>query len=193
MSPRHSLLGHISFGVRSYEESRKFYDAVLAPIGGMCVYDSPKKRILGYGFVAKPNWEPFTLFETEKHISPPGDGVHFAFNSPSRRGVRAFWEAAIKNGGSDEGKWGLRKQYGDLYYAAFVRDPDGYKLEVVFQEEDEECGTNERERSEIVVRQRILNLMVSSPRAHVMVGFNMILRITNMSDDAIEKPKPCKI
>lgn len=160
LSPRHSLLGHISFGVRSYESSRGFYDAVLSTIGGIRVYDSPEKRILGYGFVIKPNWEPFTLFETQKHISPSGDGVHFAFNSPNRKGVRDFWEAAMQNGGSDEGKWGLRKQYGDLYYAAFVRDPDGYKLEVVFQEEDEECGSNERERSEILARQSILYQMV---------------------------------
>ncbi|KAK3192699.1 hypothetical protein K4F52_001053 [Lecanicillium sp. MT-2017a] len=159
LSPRHTLLGHISFGIRSYETSQRFYDAVLAPIGGRRVYENAKTRILGYGFVVKPNFEPFTLFETDKNIAPSGDGVHFAFNSPDRKGVRDFWEAAVKNGGSDEGKWGLRKQYGELYYAAFVRDPDGYKLEVVFQEEDEECGEDEADCKRIALQRRILHGM----------------------------------
>lgn len=132
---RSPLLSHISFGVSSYEASKKFYDAVLAAIDAECVYQSVASRTLGYGPTGS-GLEVLNLFEKKEGVQPSGPGVHFAFNAPNRSAVREFWEAAMQNGGSDEGKWGLRPDYGEYYYAAFVRDPDGYKLEVVFQDKD---------------------------------------------------------
>ncbi|KAJ2979864.1 hypothetical protein NQ176_g2990 [Zarea fungicola] len=132
--PRSSsvLLSHISLGVSSYDQSRQFYNAVLATIGGSCVYDSAKTRTLGYGLASTPHLEALNLFEVQGAMGF-GPGVHLAFNAPSRQAVVDFWEVAMSDGGYDEGKWGLRKDYGDNYYAAFVRDPDGHKLEAVFQ------------------------------------------------------------
>ena len=62
----------------------------------------------------------------------PGNGVHVCFHANSVEEVRAFHAKALELGGQDEGKPGLRREYADNYYAAFVRDPDGNKIEAVF-------------------------------------------------------------
>lgn len=157
ISPRQKLLGHFSLGVRSYTESKAFYDAVLSTIGGIVVYEDAEKKTLGYSLSSKPDEEPLNLFELE-HTTPSGPGVHLAFDAPSRQAVRDFWEAAMTHGGSDEGKWGLRPHYGALYYAAFVRDPNGFKLEVVYQGPDDEGGDSE----DAALRKAILTQMVRS-------------------------------
>ena len=59
----------------------------------------------------------------------PRSGLHFCFTAPTRKSVDAFHQAAIRHGGSDNGKPGLRADYGANYYAAFVVDPDGYRIE----------------------------------------------------------------
>jgi catechol 2,3-dioxygenase-like lactoylglutathione lyase family enzyme len=56
-------------------------------------------------------------------------GLHFCFAAPTRKSVDAFHVAALGAGGKDNGGPGLRESYGDNYYAAFVIDPDGYRLE----------------------------------------------------------------
>ena len=61
----------------------------------------------------------------------PGNGVHIAYIVQSRAQVDAFHAAALANGGSDEGAPGLRPQYHPNYYGAYVRDPDGNKLQAV--------------------------------------------------------------
>jgi catechol 2,3-dioxygenase-like lactoylglutathione lyase family enzyme len=58
-----------------------------------------------------------------------GSGLHFCFAAPTRQSVDAFHAAALAAGGCDNGKPGLRKDYGANYYAAFAVDPDGYRLE----------------------------------------------------------------
>ena len=58
-----------------------------------------------------------------------GSGLHFCFDAPSRDGVDAFHRAALACGGHDNGKPGLRTEYGENYYAAFVVDPEGYRIE----------------------------------------------------------------
>lgn len=60
-----------------------------------------------------------------------GNGTHIAFQAETRSNVDAFYQAAMKNGGADEGAPGLREAYGPNYYAAYVRDPDGNKLQAV--------------------------------------------------------------
>ena len=56
-------------------------------------------------------------------------GLHFCFAAPSRDSVHAFHAAARPNGGTDNGPPGLRPDYGPNYYAAFIIDPDGYRIE----------------------------------------------------------------
>jgi catechol 2,3-dioxygenase-like lactoylglutathione lyase family enzyme len=138
-------LGHISIGVRDYAVSKAFYTAVLAPLGLKLVYDSeapspttsttkkPKPgggvRTLGYG--RDKEHELLNIFEFGDDAAPPGPGFHLAFNAPTKTAVVEFHAQAMGAGGSDNGLPGVRKHYGAHYFAAFVVDPDGWRLEVV--------------------------------------------------------------
>lgn len=133
-------LGHISIGVRNYETAKRFYSATLPLLGLALVYDSTAAaqgtpsgddgpRTLGYGPDADN--ELLNIFEYGSHASAPGPGSHIAFNTDSRAVVDHFYEAAIQNGGKSNGAPGVRPHYGKSYYAAFVIDPDGWRLEVV--------------------------------------------------------------
>ncbi|KAJ3492301.1 hypothetical protein NLG97_g5428 [Lecanicillium saksenae] len=139
---RYELLGHVSLGVSSYEKAKLFYDAIMTALGGHCMFENAREGVLGYGPAWNPEAEPLNIFE-RPNSAPAGQGFHLAFNAPSRESVRQFWESAMQHGGTDEGKWGPRKEYGKYYYAAFVRDPDGNKLEAVFQDVHEENAEDE--------------------------------------------------
>lgn len=136
-----SALGHISLGVRDYEVSKRFYTAVLAPLGLRIVYDSEAKkpsgrtRTLGYG--RHEDEEPLNIFETLEKAAPPGEGFHLAFNAPTRESVVEFHAKALEFGGKDNGRPGVRKHYGDNYFAAFVVCPDGWRLEAVCKKREE--------------------------------------------------------
>lgn len=128
---RLSFLGHLSIGVRDLAVSEQFYTASFATLGISLVFRDARTKTLGYGWGER---EPFNVFEHEKDAAPPGAGFHIAFNAPSRAAVDAFYQAAIENGGKDNGEPGVREVYHENYYACFVYDPDGYKLEVVYQQ-----------------------------------------------------------
>ena len=122
------MLGHLSFGVRDLNRAGVFYDAVLAPLGWVRLWDSPD----GLGFGPLGGGEKLNLFpHPEAHA--PGPGFHLAFDAPSRAAVDAFHAAAMDKGGTDRGPPGPRPDYGEAYYAAFVTDPDGHRLEAVHQ------------------------------------------------------------
>ncbi|KAK4173191.1 Glyoxalase/Bleomycin resistance protein/Dihydroxybiphenyl dioxygenase [Triangularia setosa] len=129
-------LGHVSLGVRDYTISRAFYTAILAPLNLRLVYDSGplsdpsagKVRTLGYG--PDEDHELLNIFEYQDATSP-GPGFHLAFNAPSRQAVIDFHTKAIELGGTDNGAPGIREHYGKNYFAAFVVDPNGWKLEAV--------------------------------------------------------------
>ena len=122
------MLGHISFGVRDLALAGMFYDAALAPLGWVRLWDSP--RGLGYG--PPGGGEKLNLFPYPD-AGPPGPGFHLAFDAPGRDTVDAFHAAALAAGGTDRGAPGPRPDYGPAYYAAFVSDLDGYRLEAVHQ------------------------------------------------------------
>lgn len=131
LQPRGSILGHVSFGVRSYEISKKFYTAIFKALGVSLVFDNPDRKILGYGF--DEEHEVVNIFERGGDAHAPGQGTHLAFNAPSRKGVDEFFEAGICHGGKSNGQPGIRESYGGNYYAAYLIDPDGFRLEAVFQ------------------------------------------------------------
>ena len=118
------MLHHLSFAVADLARSGSFYDAVLAPLGYVRVWES--EAAIGYGFVGGDDQFAIKL-RTE--VSIPGDGFHVAFSAPNREAVTAFFEAALRHGGRDNGGAGLHPEYGEAYYAAFVFDPDGYRIE----------------------------------------------------------------
>lgn len=120
------MLGHISFGVSDLRRSSAFYDAALAALGYERVFTG--ERAVGYGAPGAAA-ERLLLILQPDAVRPPGAGFHLAFVAPSREAVDAFHRAALRNGGLDQGGPGLRAHYGPDYYAAFVLDPDGHKLE----------------------------------------------------------------
>ena len=103
-----------------------FYDAVLPIIGLKFLKETD--RILGYGLTE-------IVFSLEKpkdgRPASSGNGTHVAFHAGSRKNVDAFYKAGLSHGGRDDGAPGIRPEYDPHYYAAFLRDPDGNKVEVV--------------------------------------------------------------
>ena len=118
------MLDHVSLGVRHLAAAKRFYDKALAPLGYKLL--SEDAGSLGYGEKLAQLW----LLETERPV-PADDksGLHLCFAAPNRAAVDAFHAAALKAGGEDNGKPGLRQDYSPNYYAAFAVDPDGYRLE----------------------------------------------------------------
>jgi catechol 2,3-dioxygenase-like lactoylglutathione lyase family enzyme len=122
------MFNHVSIGVKDTNRSKSFYDAALKPLGFKCAYEA--EGSLGYG-----TKEGIGLWVGATKKPVPADmasGLHFCFDAPSRKAVDAFYEAAMKAGGKDNGKPGLRADYSPTYYAAFVVDPDGYRIEAVY-------------------------------------------------------------
>jgi catechol 2,3-dioxygenase-like lactoylglutathione lyase family enzyme len=118
------MIDHLSIGVHGLAGAKRFYDAALAPLGGRCL--SEDKSSLGYGADAAVFW----LYAVQgPAAADERPGLHLCFRAPSRQSVDAFHAAALAAGGRDNGKPGLRASYGANYYAAFVVDPDGYRIE----------------------------------------------------------------
>lgn len=124
------MLDHVSLGVSDIARSRRFYDAALRPLGLVRIVDFGEDRGSDYGAAPGSLGVEFTITR-ETGVKAPAPGVHLCFRAPDRAAVHAFHAAALKAGGSDEGAPGLRPQYHADYYAAFVRDPDGHRIEAV--------------------------------------------------------------
>lgn len=108
--------------------SRAFYDAVLPALGLVRTVDF-QGRGSDYGAMAGPFGVEFTI-SAERGVSP-SQGMHVCFRAPDRASVRAFHTAALGAGGHDDGAPGVRPQHHPDYYAAFVVDPDGHRIEAV--------------------------------------------------------------
>jgi catechol 2,3-dioxygenase-like lactoylglutathione lyase family enzyme len=124
------MLHHISFGVTDLTRSIAFYDATLSTLGYVRVWAD--KTAVGYGYPGGD--DKFAIKLQPIDFVVPSPGFHLAFSAPSRETVARFHETALQNGGKDNGKPGLRPDYGAQYYAAFVIDPDGYRIEAVINE-----------------------------------------------------------
>jgi len=124
------MFNHISIGVRDIARTRKFYDAALKPLGYSMVWP-----VAGYGYgygavKGEPKlWIGLPLAKRRKPKASAGS--HVALVAANRKAVDAFYKAAIKAGGKDNGKPGLRPEYDPNYYGAFVFDPEGHAIEAV--------------------------------------------------------------
>jgi len=120
------MIDHVSINVRNLSASGVFYDAVLGTIGltRMVI----KADTIGFG----KTYPEFWLNARPSSAPAAADsGTHICLRAKSTDAVDAFYKAAIGAGGSDDGPPGMRPEYNDCYYAAFIRDPDGNRIEVV--------------------------------------------------------------
>ncbi|MFS2178994.1 VOC family protein [Rhizobium pisi] len=122
---------YATVGALDLDRSSAFYDAVLATIGWRKYKEFPGWRAYSEG----GKGEGFVLWVCEPfngEAASAGNGAMIGFMAKSSAAVHAFYEAAIANGGTDEGGPGPRPQYGPDWYSAYMRDPAGNKISVVY-------------------------------------------------------------
>lgn len=125
------MLHHISLGVGDLAVAGRFYDAALGALGYRRVFEDD--TAIGYGLIDD---QDLLCLKLHDQAAAPGAGFHLAFTAGTRGQVDAFHRAAMANAGIDNGAAGLRPDYGDTYYAAFVIDPDGHRIEAVTKQAD---------------------------------------------------------
>jgi catechol 2,3-dioxygenase-like lactoylglutathione lyase family enzyme len=121
------MIDHISIAVRDLTKGEPFYTALLAPLGMTKLREWPEAAI-GFGKKYPEFW--INRREGMDRIAQDS-GVHICLRAPDTAAVDAFHAAALSAGGTSDGAPGLRAKYHTNYYAAFIRDPDGNRIEVV--------------------------------------------------------------
>jgi len=123
------MFSHITLGTQDIERAIAFYDPVLKTI---CIERAYKDdSTAGYRAEGAKDAYLWLLPPFDGEIATIGNGSHIAFKAESRQAVREFHAAALAAGGEDEGPPGARPHYHKNYYGAYVRDPDGNKLQAV--------------------------------------------------------------
>ncbi len=124
-----NMLHHASLPVADLQQSAKLYDAALSTLGYRQVCAA--KDFVGYGI--EDDKDKFSIKAVNTARSA-GARFHLAFSAPSTDAVDQFHAAAILNGATDNGAPGYRHHYGPNYYAAFIVDLDGHRIEAVINE-----------------------------------------------------------
>lgn len=121
------MFSHVTLGTNDWQRARPFWIAVMKALAHPVMFE----REEGIAFGSPTGPKTFVGPPYDREAAQPGNGVHIAYLVPDRATVDAFHAAALAHGGSDEGPPGLRLQYHPNYYGAYVRDPDGNKLQAV--------------------------------------------------------------
>lgn len=121
------MLDHVNLPVLDLEKSADFYIPIMEILGVSILYRD--EAVIGFG---REHWE----FGIEQVIQPI-PSIHIAFTARDAKTVQVFHTAAMQLGGKNNGTPGLRPEYGDTYYAAFITDPNGHNIEAV-------CRTTKR-------------------------------------------------
>jgi catechol 2,3-dioxygenase-like lactoylglutathione lyase family enzyme len=117
------MIDHVSFYVTDLERSARFYDAVFFALGLRRIVEL--EQAIGYGVNGAELW-------LGVNGTPPAPGYgHVALSAAGKAAVDAAYRAGLEAGGTDDGPPGLRPQYGKRYYAAYLCDPDGLRVEMV--------------------------------------------------------------
>ena len=121
------MIDHVSITVRDLAAAARFYAALLAPLGMSKLREWPNESV-GFGKRYPEFW-----INARAGMAPVGadGGAHVALRARTKEMVDDFHAAALAAGGTSDGAPGLRAHYYDNYYAAFIRDPDGNKIEAV--------------------------------------------------------------
>ena len=120
------MIDHVSIPVRDLAASAVFYERVLAPLGYKRLVERPATVGLG-----KKYPEVWLNLRADMAPAPANPGAHIALRAPSQDAVRAFHAAALEGGATSDGDPGPRQAAMTAYYGAFIRDPDGNKIEAV--------------------------------------------------------------
>jgi catechol 2,3-dioxygenase-like lactoylglutathione lyase family enzyme len=117
------VIDHVGFEVSDLGRSARFYDAVFKALGARRMFDS--EHAVAYGIVSPVVW-----IVVRGRRPGPSYG-HMALEASGKAAVDAAHAAGVGNGGTDDGPPARRPQYGARCYAAYMRDPDGLRVEVV--------------------------------------------------------------
>ena len=120
------MIDHISIAVSDLERATKFYEAVLGTLGMTKLRTWPASTGFGKAYPEfwlnhRPNMAPVAA----------DSGAHICVRARGKDAVDAFYAAALSAGATSDGAAGMRPEYNDKYYAAFIRDLDGNRVEVV--------------------------------------------------------------
>jgi catechol 2,3-dioxygenase-like lactoylglutathione lyase family enzyme len=120
------MIDHVSIAVRNLDVSARFYQLILAPLGYSRLAEHPTRVAFGTKYPelwlnARPAMTPVPL----------DTGAHICLRARTTDAIDTFHALALANGGTDDGAPGLRQATQVAYYAAFIRDPDGNRLEVM--------------------------------------------------------------
>ena len=123
------MFSHVTVGSNDFAKAKAFYDATLPRLGLVCVHE--EERAIAYGRAGgEAPW--FWILEPwDGRPATAGNGSHVAFRAETRAQVDAFHAQGLARGGRDEGAPGPRPHYSENYYGAYLRDPDGNKLQAV--------------------------------------------------------------
>jgi catechol 2,3-dioxygenase-like lactoylglutathione lyase family enzyme len=117
------VIDHVGYEVSDLGRSARFYDAVFFALGARRMLAS--ERAIAYGRDSPMVWI------IVRGRSPAAGYGHVALEAKGKAAVDAAYRAGIANGGTDDGEPGPRPQYGKRYYAAYLLDPDGLRVELV--------------------------------------------------------------
>jgi catechol 2,3-dioxygenase-like lactoylglutathione lyase family enzyme len=121
------MIDHISIAVRDLSKAEPFYVALLAPLGMTKLREWPDAAV-GFGKKYPEFW--INKRGTMDRVAADS-GLHICLRAPDSAAVDAFHAAALASGGASDGAPGPRPEYHGGYYAAFIRDPDGNRIEAV--------------------------------------------------------------
>ncbi|WP_319519984.1 VOC family protein [uncultured Martelella sp.] len=132
------MIDHMGLPVANLKAAMAFYEKALAPLSmsvamKFSMDESDPERLDGVAFGAG---KPLFWLSPGGPVKPP---LHIAFRAETRAEVRAFYDAALAAGATDNGPPGIRPHYHATYYAAFVRDPDGNNIEAVCMKPESEA------------------------------------------------------
>lgn len=117
------MIDHVGFEVSDLPRSARFYDAVFYALGVRRLVET--EHAVAYGV----NYEQFWIVVRGR---PPAPGYgHVALEASGRAAVDAAYAAGLRSGGRDDGEPALRTSRGPRYYAGYLRDPDGLRVEIV--------------------------------------------------------------
>ena len=160
------LFDHVTIRVSERAASERFYDTVLAAI----------EIEKGYSGEQGAEWGDFSLAPAAEDDKPVTRGLHVAFAAPSRACVDQFWRTGTEARHRSDGAPGLRPQYRDDYYGAFLLDPDGNSVEAVHHGAMAQAGDIDH----LWIRVADVN---ASRRFYELVATHAGFRLRGMSSD----------